>query len=347
MVTIEETTGGRSAGEVLAGVRDIVDPALRAAVETLTPLPRAIADYHFGWRDERGNPAGGASGKLFRPALALLAAETVGGAAADAVPAAVAVELVHNFSLLHDDVMDGDSTRRHRATAWSVFGTGGAILTGDALLSLAFGALAAGAGASTGEDAVRRLDTSVQRLIAGQSADVDFERRTDVDAAECRAMAEAKTGALLGSACTLGAVFGGATPQQAEDLRRFGELLGLAFQIADDLLGIWGDPSATGKPAHSDLRNRKKSLPVVAALSAQTAESGELATLFAREKPLEGADLVRAAELVELAGGRAWGERESAALLEQSLEHLRNAAAAAVPAAELAALARLAVRRDH
>ncbi|GAB3452731.1 family 2 encapsulin nanocompartment cargo protein polyprenyl transferase [Streptomonospora sediminis] len=346
MVAIEESTGGRPAAEVLAGVRDRVDPALRSAVAALPPAPRQIAEYHFGWRDERGNPVGGAGGKLLRPALALLAARTAGGGGDDAVPAAVAVELVHNFSLLHDDVMDGDTTRRHRATAWSIFGTGNAVLAGDSLLSLAFDTLAAGDHPATGA-AVRRLNAVVQRLIEGQSADMDFERRADVGPAECRAMAEAKTGALLGGACALGAVFGGAAPQQAEDLRRFGELLGLAFQIADDLLGIWGDPALTGKPVHSDLRNRKKSLPVVAALDSGSAESGELAALLAREEPLGGADLVRAAELVDLAGGRAWAERETAALLERALGHLHAAAAAPAPAAELTALARLATRRDH
>ncbi|MUL43578.1 polyprenyl synthetase family protein [Streptomonospora sp. PA3] len=346
MVAIDETTGGRPAAEVLAGVRDTVDPALRAAVETLPPSPQAIAAYHFGWRDERGDPIGGAGGKLFRPALCLLAAQAAGGTAEDAVPAAVAVELVHNFSLLHDDVMDGDTTRRHRATAWSVFGMGGAVLAGDALLSLAFDTLAASGHPAAG-DAVRRLNATVQRLIDGQSADIDFERRADVDPAECRAMAEAKTGALLGCACGLGAALGGGTPRQVQDLRRFGELLGLSFQIADDLLGIWGDPATTGKPVHSDLRNRKKTLPVVAALTSAAAESGELAALLARDRPLHGAELVRAAELVELAGGRSWGERESAVLLERALGHLRSAAAAAAPAAELADLARLATRRDH
>ncbi|GAA4911001.1 family 2 encapsulin nanocompartment cargo protein polyprenyl transferase [Streptomonospora salina] len=346
MVAIEETGHGRPTAEVLADVRDIVAPALRAAVAALPPAPRAIAEYHFGWRDEHGNPVSGASGKLFRPALALLAARTVGGADRDAVPAAVAVELIHNFSLLHDDVMDGDTTRRHRATAWSVFGTGSAILAGDALLSLAFDTLAASGHPAAG-DAARRLDTAVQRLIGGQSADMDFERRTHVDAAECRAMAESKTGALLGGACALGSAFGGAGTAQVEDMRRFGELLGLAFQIADDLLGIWGDPAVTGKPVHSDLRNRKKSLPVVAALSAGGTESGELVALFTRDRPLEGAELARAADLVEMAGGRSWGEHETAALLQQALDHLRRAAYAGGPASDLAALARLATRRDH
>ncbi|MBX9390377.1 family 2 encapsulin nanocompartment cargo protein polyprenyl transferase [Streptomonospora nanhaiensis] len=346
MATVEDTAGARPAAEVLARARDIVGPAVRGAVETLPPAPRAIAEYHFGWRDEAGNPAGGAGGKLFRPALVLLAADAFGGAPETAVPAAVAVELVHNFSLLHDDVMDGDTTRRHRPTAWSVFGVGGAILAGDSLLALAFDVLAAG-GHPAAADTVHGLSATVQRLIDGQSRDMAFERRSDVTPAECRAMAEAKTGALLGSACELGAVYGGAGARQCADLRRFGELLGLAFQIADDLLGIWGDPAVTGKPVHSDLRNRKKSLPVVAALGSGTPHAGELAALLAGKHPLEGADLVRAAELVELAGGRDWSERETAALLEAALAHLRAAAPPGRAAAELALLARLATRRDH
>ncbi|MDA0566453.1 polyprenyl synthetase family protein [Streptomonospora sp. S1-112] len=346
MATVEDTTGARPAAEVLARARDIAGPAVRAAVETLPPAPRAIAEYHFGWRDQDGNPAGGGGGKLFRPALALLAADAVGGTWEAAVPAAVAVELVHNFSLLHDDVMDGDTTRRHRPTAWSVFGVGGAILAGDSLLALAFDVLAA-SGHPAADDTVRGLTATVQRLIDGQSRDMAFERRGDVVLTECRAMAEAKTGALLGSACELGAVFGGGGAEQRADLRRFGELLGLAFQIADDLLGIWGDPAVTGKPVHSDLRNRKKSLPVVAALSGGTPHAAELAELLAADRPLDGAELVRAAELVDLAGGRAWSERETAALLETALARLRSAAPDRRAAAELALLARLATRRDH
>src|SRR5690349_13536830 len=135
-------TPARPVADVLAWSKSLVDPALREAAERLPETMRRIAGYHFGWSDADGEPTHGDGGKALRPALVLLCAEAAGGAAASAVPAAVAVELVHNFSLLHDDVMDGDTTRRHRATAWTVFGTGPAILAGDALLSVAFEVLA-------------------------------------------------------------------------------------------------------------------------------------------------------------------------------------------------------------
>ncbi|GAA3097086.1 family 2 encapsulin nanocompartment cargo protein polyprenyl transferase [Streptosporangium carneum] len=341
------TTGeGRSAREVLLWSRDVVESVLRPAVDTLPPSMRRIAGYHFGWWDEYGEPTRADSGKAIRPALVLLAAEAVGGAAAEALPAAVAVELAHNFSLLHDDVMDGDRTRRHRPTAWAVFGVSPAILAGDALLALAFEALSEG-DHPVAPEATRIFGAAIQALLEGQSADVAFERRQDVELAECLIMAAGKTGALLGGACALGALFGGGNPEQVERLRAFGSDLGLAFQLVDDLLGIWGDPEVTGKPVYSDLRSRKKSLPVVAALASPTPAGRELAGLYHREHPLTDTDLVHAAELVDAVGGRAWSQSQADALLARALRHLRSAGFTPRPAAELGALARLVTRRDR
>ncbi|WP_046470789.1 family 2 encapsulin nanocompartment cargo protein polyprenyl transferase [Allosalinactinospora lopnorensis] len=342
-----EMTEGRSARDVLTWSRDMVDPALREAVERLPASMRDIAGYHFGWRDEHGRPTEADGGKALRPALALLAAPAVGGTPAAAVPAAVAVELVHNFSLLHDDVMDGDATRRHRPTAWSVFGRGSAILAGDALLTLASDVLA-GSGHPTAHDGTRRLSTAVLSLVDGQSLDMAFERRADVDLDECLSMVERKTAALFGCACVLGALFGGASPERGEYLRAFGERVGMAFQFADDLLGIWGDPNSTGKPVYSDLRNRKKSLPVVAALTSGTAAGRELAALYGRdphEESLSGAELTHAAELIERAGGRAWSRHQIGHLLESALCDLDASAPSEPAALELAALARLVGER--
>jgi geranylgeranyl diphosphate synthase type I len=336
----------RPAGEILGWSRETVEPALRAAVDTLPASLRRIAGYHLGWWDERERPATADRGKALRPALVLLAADAAGGAPAVAVPAAVAVELVHNFSLLHDDVMDQDAERRHRPTAWTVFGTGPAILAGDALLTLALDVLAA-SGHPAGQQVMRVLSTAVLDLLNGQNADLDFEQRTDVDPPECLRMAREKTGALMACACGAGAAFGGGTAEQVGLLRAFGERLGLAFQHADDLLGIWGDPALTGKPAYSDLGNRKKSLPVVAALTSGTAAGRELSALYRREGALSGDDLARAAALVEAAGGRAWSQAEADALLARALDDLAAAAPAARAAAELGVLARLAARRDH
>lgn len=288
--------------------RELVAPALRAAVGRLGPGMARVAGYHQGWLDASGQPVQASGGKALRPALALLSARAAGAAAEAAVPAAVAVELVHNFSLLHDDVMDGDAERRHRPTAWAVFGTSSAILAGDALLTAALETLldvpVAGA-----RPAARRLGAATQRLVCGQAADLGFEQRSDVSLQECLAMARDKTSALLSCASSIGAVLVGAEPALVDGLAAFGEHLGTAFQVVDDLLGIWGTPDLTGKPVLSDLRSRKKSLPVVAALCATGSAAGELAELYFRSSPLDEDELRRAAVLVERAGGRGWAER--------------------------------------
>ena len=340
--------GGRArpAAEVLGWSRRLLDPALREAVESLPGPARDIAAFHFGWRDERGGPAAGAGGKAIRPALTLLAAEAVGGTAAAALPAAVAVELAHNFSLLHDDVMDGDLTRRHRPTAWTVFGANAAILTGDALLAAAFETLADEPAPVVGR-AVRTLGRAVLDLVAGQSADLAFEERADVTLDECLTMASRKTGALLGAACALGAACGGGTTAQGDRLRDFGDRLGLAFQLVDDLLGIWGDPEVTGKPIHSDLHNRKKSLPVVAALTSGTRAGDELAALYLGTEPLGAADASRAAGLVDAAGGRAWAATRAATLITEAVTALDAVAPHPATATELRALAHLITHRNR
>ncbi len=342
----------RSAREALTWSSKTVAPSLRSAVDTLPASMRRIAGYHFGWWDERCRPAtaaggpGGPGGKAIRPALVLFAAKSVGGVPVTAVPAAVAVELVHNFSLLHDDVMDRDITRRHRPTAWSVFGSNAAILAGDALLTLAFDVLVSSEHSVAGEG-IRMLSAAVLDLVNGQSADLAFERRADVDLPECVSMTHGKTAALLGCTCALGALFGGGRPEQVGRLRAFGEHLGLAFQHVDDLLGIWGDPVVTGKPVYSDLRNRKKSLPVVAALNSSTPAARELASLYHSDQPLSDADLVHAAELIDIAGGRAWSQTQADDLLAGALRQLGLADPIAQAAAELGALARLVTHRDH
>ncbi|GHG47575.1 MULTISPECIES: family 2 encapsulin nanocompartment cargo protein polyprenyl transferase [Amycolatopsis] len=340
MTTMNTRTAARPLAGVLAWSKGLVDPALRTAAERLPEVMRRIAAYHFGWQDAHGRPAATDGGKALRPALVLLCAEAAGGDAADAVPAAVAVELVHNFSLLHDDVMDGDTTRRHRATAWTVFGTGPAILAGDALLSLAFEVLA-----PSGAAHAKVLSAATLALLEGQAADLDFEQRDDVTPGECVRMAEGKTAALLGAACTLGAATG---PDGTDDrFGAFGQAVGLAFQHVDDLLGIWGDPAVTGKPVYSDLQNRKKSLPVVTALCSGTPAGADLAALYARSEPLDETELARAASLVETAGGRQWSQAQADALLAKALRDLTAAVPPSRATTELAALARLITTRTH
>ena len=296
--------------------RILTTPVLRAAVARLVPPMDTVAAYHFGWFDQAGRPADGDGGKAVRPALALLSAQAAGAPPETGVPGAVAVELVHNFSLLHDDLMDGDEQRRHRDTVWKVHGPAQAILVGDALFALANEILLEHGTVDAGR-ATRRLTTATRKLIDGQAQDISFEHRERVTVQECLEMEGNKTGALLACASSIGAVLGGASEADADALEDYGYHLGLAFQAIDDLLGIWGDPSTTGKQTWSDLRQRKKSLPVVAALAAGGSASERLGELLAADakNPENDAfseeEFAMRAALIEEAGGREWTSQEA------------------------------------
>jgi geranylgeranyl diphosphate synthase type I len=329
--------------------RELVEPSLREAVATLTPAVRRVAEYHFGWVDAAGQRADG-RGKAVRPALILQACAAAGASPETAVAAGVAVECVHNFSLLHDDVMDGDAERRHRPTAWAVFGPSAAILTGDALLTLASQVMhaAPGIGARRAE---RRIATATQALIAGQIADLDFEHRDDVTLAACIAMAQAKTAALIACSTAVGALMATnhlkTPPPVLLALETFGSHLGLAFQLVDDLLGIWGSPEVTGKPVGADLRTRKKSLPVVAALRSGSREANALRALYGRHEAFDDEAVQRAADLVEGAGGRAWATREADRQLHLACAALQDVPLEGPAKDELVALAGFVTRRDR
>ena len=339
--------------QILERARILVEPSLRHAVEQLDPQIAPLALYHFGWADEHGQPVKTSSGgKGIRSALAVLSAEAAGAPAETGVPGAVAVELIHNFSLLHDDIIDGDAERRHRPTVWAVFSQGEAIIVGDALHTLAFDVLLGGAAggadsAAGGTAAASRLASATAAMIAGQSRDMAFNERMDVTPEQCLAMEADKTGALLGYASSVGAVLTGADAEVITALDGYGSKLGLAFQAADDLLGIWGDPAVTGKPVGNDLRERKKSFPVVVALSQQTAASEELADILSQDAALNEAAIARATELVEQAGGKESATAAAHDYLDQALACIQTAPLAAPAVEELTHLARFVVTRDH
>ncbi len=234
------------------------------------PLPTA-ARYVMGWEDERGRPAS-VGGKRIRPGLCLFAAEVLGGTAVQAMPGAVAVELVHNFSLVHDEVQDHDAERHHRPTIWALMGEGQAINVGDYLFSRAIHALASGAGpVDRRMQALATLNEAICKMIAGQWEDIAFESRDQVSVDEYLGMSGGKTGALLGAPLEMGAILAGAPAGVAATLGRWGAELGLAFQARDDYLGIWGDPGLTGKSNTNDIARRKKTLPVVHAMADERA----------------------------------------------------------------------------
>ncbi|GJF30687.1 dimethylallyltransferase [Kitasatospora sp. NE20-6] len=349
---VKDTT---SVLDLLARGRTMCTPSLREAVARLAAPMDTVGAYHFGWIDRDGRPAAGDGGKAVRPALALLSAEAAGASAEAGVPGGVSVELVHNFSLLHDDLMDGDETRRHRATAWTVFGPAQAVLAGDAMATLGTevlldAAVTGGASAADAARAVRLITTATRRLIDGQAMDVAFEQRDVVTVEECLEMEGGKTGALLAASAAIGAVLAGADDRVSDALQRYGHHLGLAFQAVDDLLGIWGATEVTGKPHWGDLRQRKKSLPVCAALAEGGSASRRLAELLAdpegRGEESEQALAARAA-LIEDAGGRAWTQDEARRQHQTALAALDEVPMAGEVREHFVALAEFVVVRER
>ena len=329
----------------LLRARESFEPALRAAVDRLDPESRRLARYHFGWTDAVGRPTADNGGKAVRPAFALLSAQAARASWQVGVPGAVAVELVHNFSLLHDDLMDGDVERRHRTTVWAMAGAPAAILCGDAMLALATQVLL-DVGTLDAVEAARMLAASTQELIRGQYDDLAFESRNDVTVEECLTMAAGKTGALLACSAAIGAVLAGACAPTVTALSTYGAEVGLAFQLVDDLLGIWGDPRSTGKPVGSDLRARKKSLPISWALTHGGVAGAELAGWLASEGPDTDDDIAAATSLVETAGGRAWAAEEARRRLTVGEEALAGADLDDAARDELIALGRFIVTRE-
>ncbi|HWD07693.1 MAG TPA: polyprenyl synthetase family protein [Actinomycetota bacterium] len=334
----------RTAPPALADARALVDGSLRSALARLCPASRLVAGYHFGWHDAEENPLPGGGGKALRPALALLSAQAAGGPADAGMPGATAVELVHDFSILHDDVIDGDEYRRHQVTAWRQFGSPRAILAGDALLNLA-GQVLLEARTPFRAEALIALTGAVSELVRGQQADLSFEHRFDVSMEECLDMCQAKTGALLSCAAAIGVILVEGNGARSAGLASFGLHLGLAFQAVDDLLGTWGEPASTGKPVGNDLRQRKKTLPVVFALGRGGAGSEQLRTILSRPS-LGDVEVAAARLLLEDSGAQDWVGDLADDELAQAVEALEALPIPDGVRSDLEEIARFVATRD-
>jgi len=283
--------------------------------------------YHMGWANARFEPDIAFAGKRLRPILCLLACAEVSGSVDAAVPAAAALELLHNFSLIHDDIEDGDEQRRHRATLWKLWGVPQAINAGDGLFALAFAAIQRlydrGLSADATLAALRVFTQTAIDLTEGQHLDMRFEQRNDVTVGEYLRMIQGKTGALVGASVAIGAIVGGAEAEQAETLWRFGQAVGLAFQVQDDVLGIWGDPAVTGKAAGNDVLHRKKSLPMLYTLNHEKVGPRFSALIGAGD--FGPAQLDAALLLLDEAGARAYAETQVQRLHDGALAALHDA----------------------
>ena len=314
---------------VLAPYIESVEAEMRAVVRSssddLSPLYGMML-YHLGWLDTQLRPEKADAGKRVRPLLCLLCCEASGGQWRRAVPAAAALELVHNFSLLHDDIEDQSITRRGRATVWKVWGLAHGINSGDAMLMLAHLAMRGledhGYSCQSILDAMTVLDRTCLELTHGQYLDIAGEQDLSMTEERYVRMIGGKTAALLAAAAELGTLLAG-NNAAIHHYRDFAWNLGMAFQMVDDLLGIWGDPAVTGKPAGDDLLSRKMTLPVIHAMGDKSA-GPQLDALY-RLGTWQDDTLARVVALLEGSASRDYVQRRAEHYQAQALEALSRA----------------------
>ncbi len=277
--------------------------------------------YHLGWADRDLQPVQLATGKRVRPLLLLWCCEAQGGNWRQALPAAAGLELLHNFTLIHDDIEDGDRMRRGRETLWTVWGLPQALNAGDALFALAYAAFLrlheTGLPAALVVEALARFTETVLRIAQGQFLDMGFESQREVAVEAYLEMIAGKTAALVALACELGGMLAQAPATRIAALHEFGHALGMAFQMRDDWLGLWGDPQVTGKPVGADLLRRKKSLPILHGL----AHSAEFRALW-EESHQDEAWVRRALAALERAGSAAYTQALAESWHQRALEAL-------------------------
>jgi geranylgeranyl diphosphate synthase, type I len=301
--------------------------------------------YHMGWVDGELNPASINSGKRIRPILCLLTCAAAGGDWRQAVPAAAAIELLHNFSLIHDDIEDASPTRRGRPTLWQLWGIEQAINSGDAMFALSHLALnrliERGVPAERVVTALRRFDETCVALTVGQHHDMDFEARSEVTVAEYLAMIEGKTAVLLSLCAELGALIAGQDAETTAHYATFGRDLGLAFQVKDDILGIWGDEARTGKSAATDIETKKKTLPVLYGLNQNEA----LRQLYA-EADVDERFVTAVITHLDESGAYDFASQKAAHYSQSALDHLEAAQPGGSAYTALYQLTNMLLQRD-
>lgn len=324
-----------------AYMRQIVASAPLADAEEFGTLLR----YPLGWVDEHDQPYNQMTGKRIRPLLMLLCTESVGGDWHAALPAAAAVELLHNFSLVHDDIQDDSPTRHGRATVWKLWGRSNAINAGDALFALAHTSLQGLAENGVTPEITLKAWEIFNRmtieLTRGQHLDMRFEHQEYVTVQQYISMISGKSAALVSACAQIGALVGSGDETTAAYFANFGLNLGIAFQIRDDILGIWGDSSITGKSAATDILSRKKSLPVLYGL----AESKELLSIY-RSEPFGNEQVEHAVRILNQIGAQDYTRERESAYYRQAIQALEQANPQGKAAEGLAMLAEALFQRQ-
>ena len=274
-----------------------VEVTIRGALNEAAPFLHGVVSYHLGWVDQTFKPSNVGRGKMLRPTLNLLVFEALSDDYKASLPVAAYLEMLHNFSLLHDDIEDNDRERRGRPTAWTIWGQPRAINVGDYLFAAAFQALhtldITQFEPATVVDIFQLMSSAAASLTEGQELDMSFESRLDVSPEMYLTMISKKTSALIEAAVVGGAKLATSDEAIVQNYQEFAHNLGLAFQIQDDILGIWGDADKTGKSANNDLRRKKKTLPILYTLSQlDTRNAEQLQLYYSKSEPLDEAQIM-------------------------------------------------------
>jgi geranylgeranyl diphosphate synthase type I len=335
-----------------SNIRTHIQNAMRAAfphTEARLAQYYYMQEYHLGWRNEELETASFDPGKLLRPQLALLTCAAVGGSTDHALPLAAGIQLIHDFSLIHDDIEDNSDTRRGRTTVWKLWGLAHGINVGDGMFVIAHLAIhrlsEAGVSAEVTLEVLKRFDQTILTICEGQYLDLSFEGNLHIDENDHIAMISRKTAALIAAATGLGSIVGGADLESSKALFEFGQNLGITFQLEDDILGIWGDSSVTGKPDAADIYQRKVTLPVIHALH-YSQNWRDLADIYRQEDELSKQDVQKVLAILDEAESRAYSEKLARIYHEYTLRALERVRPGSTPDAQ-DALAQLRTIADR
>ncbi len=303
-------------------VRPAVEMTLREIINTVDrdrfPELHSMLSYHMGWEGEDAGEK--ARGKRIRPLMVLLTTSAAGKKWEDALPAAAAVELIHNFSLIHDDIEDRSDYRHGRKTVWAKWGEAQAINTGDCMFSLAFQALTSVKGKPENVvQAIQKLQETCVKLTQGQFLDMAYEAKNELPLESYWTMVGGKTAALLSCSAAIGPILTDADDNITQALSDYAWNLGLAFQAQDDWLGIWGDSALLGKSTDSDLKTGKKSLPVLLGL-----EASQDFQQHWENRPFHDDEIPELAELLKKAGIQKMVSDETTRLTKRAKEALQR-----------------------
>ncbi len=336
--------------EVFIPYHEAIETELKKTADSHSLALYDMLRYHMGWLDERGQPEHKKSGKFVRPTLCLLSCQAVGGDTSKILPAAAALELIHNFSLIHDDIEDASWERHNRPTLWKLWGQSQAINAGDAMFFLAYLALLRLKENSINDEkiihSIRMLNQACIELCEGQYLDINYESRLDITIEDYLNMIAKKTAALLAISTFLGAYLSSEDKRIVNCLREFGVQLGIAYQIRDDILGIWGIEAKIGK-SKGDISQKKKTLPVVYGLKNSKGEDRKMLEKLYTQESIQGEDIIKVVRILDGLDARDYAQWLTEQHYHRALAHLDVAGISTLRQAPLREVSSFLVERDY